>query len=101
MEMIQDLLAPEKENIPIVEDPKMRDVLVPGASVVEIKDHKSITELLKAGEANRAIANTRLNAESSRSHAILVVRVAYDYVNLVSTSKLGYKKSHCLESRSI
>lgn len=75
MEMIQDLLAPEKENIPIVEDPKMRDVLVPGASVVEIKDCKSITELLKAGEANRTIANTRLNAESSRSHAILVVNV--------------------------
>lgn len=75
MEMIQDLLAPEKENIPIVEDPKMRDVLVPGASVVEIKDHKSFVELLKAGEANRAVANTKLNAESSRSHAVLVVTV--------------------------
>eukprot|EP00250_Pteridium_aquilinum_P015248 c22473_g1_i1 orf=398-2836(-) len=75
MEMIQDLLAPEKENIPIVDDPKMRDVLVPGASVVEIKDHKSIVDLLKAGDANRAVANTRMNAESSRSHAILVVNV--------------------------
>ncbi|KAI5082099.1 hypothetical protein GOP47_0001842 [Adiantum capillus-veneris] len=75
MEVIQDLLAPEKENIPIVDDPKMRDVLVPGASVVEIKDHKSFSELLKAGEANRAVANTKLNAESSRSHAILVVNV--------------------------
>ncbi|MCO5580435.1 hypothetical protein L7F22_034301 [Adiantum nelumboides] len=75
MEVIQDLLAPEKENIPIVDDPKMRDVQVPGASVVEIKDHKSFSELLRAGEANRAVANTKLNAESSRSHAILVVNV--------------------------
>ncbi|KAH7427012.1 hypothetical protein KP509_10G026100 [Ceratopteris richardii] len=75
METVQDLLAPEKENIPIVDDPKMRDVLIPGASVVEIRDHKSFSELLKSGEANRAVANTKLNAESSRSHAILVINV--------------------------
>jgi hypothetical protein len=75
MEMIQDLLSPEKENISIVEDPKMRDVSIPGASIVEVKDSKSFIDLLKIGEANRAVANTKLNAESSRSHAILIVRI--------------------------
>lgn len=75
MELIQDLLAPEKDNIQIVEDPKSGDVSVPGASVVEIKDEKSFVELLQTGEANRAVANTKLNTESSRSHAILVVNV--------------------------
>lgn len=75
METLQDLLAPEKDNIPIVEDPKSGDVSVPGATVVQIRDHKSFVKLLQAGEANRFAANTRLNTESSRSHAILMVNV--------------------------
>ena len=91
MEMIQDLLAPEKENIPIVEDPKMRDVCVPGATVIDLKDYKSFIDLLKVGEANRAVANTKLNAESSRSHAILVVRMLWCFVicRILCTHKNG------------
>ncbi|KAJ6712356.1 KINESIN-RELATED [Salix purpurea] len=49
METIQDLLNPTNDNISIVEDPKR--------------------------EAHRFAANTKLNAESSRSHAILMVHV--------------------------
>ncbi|KAI7987270.1 putative F-box/LRR-repeat protein [Camellia lanceoleosa] len=36
LEYIQDLLAPEKINIPIVEDPKTGEVTLPGAVVVKI-----------------------------------------------------------------
>nr|AMS24205.1 armadillo repeat-containing kinesin a [Marsilea vestita] len=75
METVQDLLAPEKDNISIVEDPKTGDVSLPGATLVEIKDQKSFVELLEIGEANRFAANTKLNTESSRSHAILLVNV--------------------------
>ncbi|KAG8501918.1 hypothetical protein CXB51_004693 [Gossypium anomalum] len=57
MESIQDLLAPEKTNIPINEDPKTGEC------------HCLI------GEANRHAANTKLNTESSRSHAILMVNI--------------------------
>lgn len=73
METVQDLLSPEKDNIPIVEDPKTGDVSVPGATVVQIRDQNSFVELLQTGEANRFAANTKLNTESSRSHAILMV----------------------------
>lgn len=73
METVQDLLAPENYNIPIVEDPKTGDVSVPGASVVQIREQSSFLELLQMGEANRFAANTKLNTESSRSHAILMV----------------------------
>ena len=38
MESIQDLLAPEKINIPITEDPRTGEVSLPGASVVKIRD---------------------------------------------------------------
>ncbi|KAJ6940257.1 hypothetical protein NC651_006411 [Populus alba x Populus x berolinensis] len=75
MEAVQDLLVPANNNISIVEDPKTGDVSVPGATVAEIRDHQSIVELLRLGEAHRIAANTKLNTESSRSHAILMVQV--------------------------
>ncbi|CAI9093847.1 OLC1v1029438C4 [Oldenlandia corymbosa var. corymbosa] len=75
METIQDLLRPENDNISIVEDPKTGDLSLPGATTVEIKDQKTFIELLRVGEAHRFAANTKLNTESSRSHAILMVHI--------------------------
>ncbi|KAL3517029.1 hypothetical protein ACH5RR_023931 [Cinchona calisaya] len=75
METIQDLLNPANDNISIVEDQKTGDVSLPGATVVEIRDQQSFLELLRIGEAHRFAANTKLNTESSRSHAILMVQV--------------------------
>ncbi|KAK1306536.1 Armadillo repeat-containing kinesin-like protein 2 [Acorus calamus] len=75
METVQDLLVPENDNISILEDPKTGDVSVPGATLVDIRDQQSFVELLRVGEAHRFAANTKLNTESSRSHAILMVHV--------------------------
>ncbi|KAI8020690.1 Kinesin-like protein KIN-UB [Camellia lanceoleosa] len=75
METIQDLLNPANDNIAIVEDRKSGDVSVPGATVVEIRNQQSFLELLRLGEAHRFAANTKLNTESSRSHAILMVQI--------------------------
>ncbi|CAI9101579.1 OLC1v1038944C2 [Oldenlandia corymbosa var. corymbosa] len=75
METIQDLLNPSNDNIAIVEDQKTGDVSLPGATVVEIRDQQSFVELLRIGESQRFAANTKLNTESSRSHAILMVQV--------------------------
>ncbi|KAI3444673.1 hypothetical protein Pfo_001338 [Paulownia fortunei] len=75
METIQDLLYPANDNISIVEDQKTGDVSLPGATVLEIRDQQSFVELLRLGEAHRIAANTKLNTESSRSHALLMVHV--------------------------
>ncbi|KAJ7952426.1 Kinesin-like protein [Quillaja saponaria] len=75
METIQDLLNPTNDNISIVEDPKSGDVSLPGATLVEIRDQQSFVELLRLGELHRFAANTKLNTESSRSHAILMVHI--------------------------
>ncbi|KAL9682152.1 hypothetical protein QQ045_013945 [Rhodiola kirilowii] len=75
METIQDLLDPANDNIAIVEDPRTGDVSVPGATSVDIRDERSFMELLRVGEAHRIAANTKLNTESSRSHAILMVHI--------------------------
>ncbi|XP_027336337.1 kinesin-like protein KIN-UB [Abrus precatorius] len=88
METLQDLLNPANDNIPILEDPRTGDVSLPGATLVEIRDQQSFLELLRVGEANRVAANTKLNTESSRSHAILTVhikRFAVDSEDIVST----------------
>lgn len=74
METLQDLLDPANDNIPIMEDPKTGDVSVTGATLVETRDQQSFMELLRIGEAHRIAANTKLNTESSRSHAILMVK---------------------------
>ncbi|KAI0518854.1 hypothetical protein KFK09_006291 [Dendrobium nobile] len=75
LESIQDLLAPEKVSISISEDPKSGEVSLPGAAIFQIMDIQHFLELLQIGEANRHAANTKLNTESSRSHAILMVYV--------------------------
>ncbi|XP_052184340.1 kinesin-like protein KIN-UC isoform X3 [Diospyros lotus] len=75
LEAVQDLLAPEKINIPIVDDPKTGEVTLPGAVVVKIRDLHHFLQLLQTGEANRHAANTKINTESSRSHAILMVNI--------------------------
>ncbi|XP_065858060.1 kinesin-like protein KIN-UA isoform X2 [Euphorbia lathyris] len=75
METIQDLLDPANDNISIVEDPKTGDVSLPAATLIEIRDQHSFVGLLRLGEAHRFAANTKLNTESSRSHAILMVHV--------------------------
>nr|XP_043626459.1 kinesin-like protein KIN-UB [Erigeron canadensis] len=75
METIQDLLNPENDNIAIVEDPKTGDVSVPSATMVDVRNHKEFMELLRLGEAHRVATNTKLNTESSRSHAILMVHI--------------------------
>ncbi|XP_061346960.1 kinesin-like protein KIN-UB isoform X1 [Gastrolobium bilobum] len=88
METLQDLLNPANDNIPIVEDPRTGDVSLPGATLIEIRDQQSFLELLRIGEAHRVAANTKLNTESSRSHAILTVHVKRSVVeseDIVST----------------
>ncbi|KAJ1298749.1 hypothetical protein BS78_01G477300 [Paspalum vaginatum] len=75
LESVQDLLAPEKNNIPIVEDAKTGEVCLPGAAIVEVKDLEHVFQLLQIGEANRHAANTKMNTESSRSHAILIIHL--------------------------
>ncbi|KAG4957268.1 hypothetical protein JHK85_043648 [Glycine max] len=88
MEALQDFLNPANDNIPIVEDPKTGDVSLSGDTSVEIKDQPNFLELLRVGETHRIAANSKLNTESSHSHAILTVHVkrfVVDCEDVVST----------------
>ncbi|KAK9068267.1 hypothetical protein SSX86_012378 [Deinandra increscens subsp. villosa] len=99
MESIQDLLNPTNDNISIVEDPKTGDVSVPAASLVDIRTHHDFMELLRLGEAHRVAANTKLNTESSRSHAILMVHIKRSVTDMESEiSSENYHSIHMSKS---
>ncbi|BBN13099.1 hypothetical protein MPTK1_6g00780 [Marchantia polymorpha subsp. ruderalis] len=73
MEQIQDLLRPESCNMQIREGET--GVYVSGIQEVEVKSAEDVMKLLLLGDRNRAFSFTKLNAHSSRSHAIVILTV--------------------------
>eukprot|EP01018_Ginkgo_biloba_P028162 Gb_10626 [translate_table: standard] len=74
MEMIQDLLRPENLNLQIREG-EDGDIFVAGVQQVEVKSVEDVVRLLMLGDCNRYNAFTKMNAHSSRSHAIVIFTV--------------------------
>jgi len=76
MERITDLLAPEKDNLHIREDPKT-GVYVENLSQVIATSPAEVLYLISEGVRNRATSSTLMNQTSSRSHVILRVTVEH------------------------
>ncbi|KAN0009274.1 hypothetical protein ACTFIU_006553 [Dictyostelium citrinum] len=74
MERIRDLLDTRKDNLKVREE-KGKGVWVEGTSEVYIYREEDILEVINTGISNRAIAETRMNAESSRSHSIFILTI--------------------------
>eukprot|EP01104_Vermistella_antarctica_P016322 TRINITY_DN553_c1_g3_i1.p1 TRINITY_DN553_c1_g3~~TRINITY_DN553_c1_g3_i1.p1 ORF type:complete len:1136 (+),score=354.11 TRINITY_DN553_c1_g3_i1:295-3702(+) len=74
MERIKDLLDSSKGSLQVRED-KSKGIWIEGATEVYVSEENEVFEVMKAGTANRAIAETNMNSESSRSHSIFVVTV--------------------------
>ena len=73
---ITDLLAPEKDNLNIREDPKS-GVYVEHLSQVIATSPAEVLYLISEGVRNRATSTTLMNQTSSRSHVILRVTVEH------------------------
>ena len=69
MEMIQDLLEPSNAEIRIRED-LVNGVYVSGVLWIPVKNVQQAMKVFGLGEKNRATSFTKLNAHSSRSHAV-------------------------------
>jgi len=74
MENLTDLLAPEKSNLTIREDPKT-GVYVENLSQVIATSVAEVLYLIAEGVHHRATSSTLMNATSSRSHVVLKVTV--------------------------
>uniref|UniRef100_A0A914IAI8 Kinesin-like protein n=1 Tax=Globodera rostochiensis TaxID=31243 RepID=A0A914IAI8_GLORO len=77
-EELIDLLSPDRDcsaSITIHEDPKRHEIYLRGVSSRSVTSPGSILAALKAGALSRTTAATKMNQQSSRSHAIFTVNV--------------------------
>ena len=100
MEKIRDLLqspAPGQaqapaavKSLPIHED-RTRGVYVKGLTEEYVSSRAEIEALMEKGSRARAVGKTRMNAESSRSHAIFTISVGQKNTatNNIRTGKLS------------
>ena len=73
-EQVLDLLDPSSPTRQVREHMKT-GVFVEGAVENEVKSAKDIYEIIKQGTVNRHVSSTEMNKESSRSHAILTLKI--------------------------
>lgn len=74
MEKIRDLLDSTKDNLRVRED-KTHGVWIEGATETYVARPQEVLDVLHTGVSNRAVAFTKMNAESSRSHSVFILTV--------------------------
>ncbi|KAL4564175.1 hypothetical protein LXL04_028228 [Taraxacum kok-saghyz] len=89
MERVRDLFDLSKDNIQIKEH-KGNGILLSGVTEILILDGEEALTNLCRGISNRAVGETQMNAESSRSHCIYIFTVQKQVTNekRVSSGKL-------------
>lgn len=78
-ETLYDLLAGRSREqcvLDIREDPS-KGVIIPGLTQIPVQDTKTVFEALVRGSSTRATGATNMNAQSSRSHAIFTMNMAF------------------------
>ncbi|XP_051958306.1 kinesin-like protein KIF22 [Xyrauchen texanus] len=73
-EKVLDLLSPGSQDLPIRED-KDRNILIPGLTHTALSSFTDFDTHFIPASLNRTTASTKLNKRSSRSHAILLLKV--------------------------
>lgn len=73
-EKVLDLLSPGTQDLPIRED-KDRNILIPGLTQTPLSSYQEFDSVFQPASLNRTTASTKLNQRSSRSHAILLIKV--------------------------
>lgn len=48
---------------------------VEGATEVYVANAEEVRQVMELGSSNRAIASTRMNMESSRSHSVFMINI--------------------------
>ncbi|KAG9267339.1 kinesin-like protein KIF22 [Astyanax mexicanus] len=73
-EKVLDLLSPSSQDLPIRED-KDRNIVIPGLTLTRLSSFSDFHTHFVPASLNRTTASTKLNQRSSRSHAILLIKV--------------------------
>ncbi|KAJ7549008.1 hypothetical protein O6H91_07G036300 [Diphasiastrum complanatum] len=85
-EQITDLLDPSSTNLQLREDVK-KGVYVDNLKEVEVTGVHDVLQLLLQGAANRKVAATNMNRESSRSHSVFtcVIESKWERESVINT----------------
>ncbi|XP_022100934.1 kinesin-like protein KIFC3 [Acanthaster planci] len=76
-EQLRDLLSDDPQyKLEIKLHPDGSGLYVPGLCEVEVGSVEDVNEVFRRGKRNRATATTDMNEHSSRSHALLCVKIA-------------------------
>lgn len=75
-EAVRDLLSPTKEptQLKVMEQPNI-GICMPGLIEVVCKATHDVDELIDFGTKKRVTASTNMNATSSRSHAVMIIKL--------------------------
>ncbi|MCJ8738279.1 hypothetical protein PDJAM_G00033970 [Pangasius djambal] len=73
-EKVLDLLSPNSQDLPIRED-KDKNIIIPGLTHTSLSSFSDFHTHFVPASLNRTTASTKLNQRSSRSHAILLIKV--------------------------
>lgn len=84
LEKIRDLLAPAANNLSVRES-RDRGVWVAGTTEVCCASSDEMLAVMRLGGANRVIASTRMNNDSSRSHSVFIITIEQRNVGTGST----------------
>jgi len=86
-EVLQDLLGPDASaDLKIRRDPKL-GTYVQGLSESIIEDATALTDIIDRGNKRRAVAKTNMNSESSRSHAVVIIRLEQEHPGAMGRGK--------------
>lgn len=73
-EKVYDLLDPKENDLPIRED-QGHNIVIPGLSEVSVHSLDEFQGRFADALLNRSTAPTKLNSRSSRSHAVLIIKI--------------------------
>ncbi|KAE8296240.1 Kinesin-like protein KIF23 Kinesin-like protein 5 Mitotic kinesin-like protein 1 [Larimichthys crocea] len=72
----EDAIKPKPPQSKILREDQNHNMYVAGCMEVEVKSAEEAFQVFWKGQKRRKVANTRLNRESSRSHSVLIIKLA-------------------------
>ncbi|KAM6926418.1 kinesin-like protein KIF23 isoform 2-T2 [Lycodopsis pacificus] len=72
----EDAIKPKPPQSKLLREDQNHNMYVAGCMEVEVKSAEEAFQVFWRGQKKRKVANTRLNRESSRSHSVLIVKLA-------------------------
>ena len=74
-DLLTDLPEASEERLTVQQD-RVRGIVVPGASELPVRSEAELMSLMQLGLSRRMVSFTGMNAASSRSHCVVLLRLA-------------------------